>query len=925
MASIGIGAGLSFCKQATALPPAKPQAMAAPTPFLLKFAGSFPVSLRLRNDTFDTDYLAPKGRLGDVSLTYRFTQAGWKTANTAELTPVTVNKEFWDLSTPGTPLDDAPRSLSQFQIPSDQPPVLAIKTGFEVHPDALLWNIEVQNLSNQTVEIGDLSLPLPMNTSFLEGKPAWSSVLKHSFISGDASFIYWMRSNSVGPYLLMTPMKGTSLEYFDAKHGYKVFIHSKASIENEQSKGGRWRQPPTSAQLAPAGKTGSTRQYGLKFQWADDYSAVREALVDNGLIDVHVVPGMTVPADLFAEVALRTKGRIHSVEAEFPTQTQIESMGCLGEFQLFKLRFNKLGENRVIVCYGDNQHMYLEFFSCQPVETMIAKRAAFIAQHQIEDAGKWYDGLLCEWNMEAQMALDPDHYDRVKGWRIYEVTCDDPGLSKPAFLAAKNAEFPNQREVSALDYYIQHFVWGGLQRTTEETHSYGIYGIPDWKKNRDSSDPGPKGKLHIWRVYDYPHIILMYFSLYRIARYRPQIKTALSAKAYLHRATGTALAMFTVPMEIANWSAYETGFYNERVIVNLIDALQDEGLTADADKLRGHWERKARFFITEKPNLFGSEYAFDSTGFESTHALARYAMQHTQTPEAAQAIGISHAKAEGFLKTQIEANIFCRGSIEPAYYLLGSDYRADGGDDYTLSYMSQMGGGSVLDYGLYFAEKPGEFLRLGYASILSSWALLNSGTPESNFGYWYPGKANDGGAGGGFEPAAMGTTWLGQPHHRGSWYYSCEIDLGFCGALRAAATVLTDDPIFGRFCLGGEWNKNAEMLEITPKDGVRRRLHVMLDTGRLHLTSDLARFSATTPVRLKENLSEIQFSLEIDNPLPHEQVLRLSVSAPGIYAVRAGTQIVTTVQISGPNEAEIKLPMPATNGTDQPFSLLRVG
>ncbi len=918
MASIGI-AGLSFCRRASALVPATTQAASSSGNFLLKFVQNLPLSLRRNNDSFDTDYLSQGKRLGDVSLAYRFDQAGWTTANTASLTPVAGK------SADGTKPADKTLYESQFQIASDGRQILAIKTSFRVEPDALFWDVEVQNLSGQAVELGDLSLPLPMNTTFLADKPAWSSVLKHSFISGDGSFIYWMRSNSVGPYLLMTPMKGTSLEYFHAEHGYQVFIHSKASIEKVQNRGGRWRQPASNAVLAPAGRPGSDVRYGFKFQWAEDYSAVRQALVDNGLIDVHVLPGMTVPSDLFAVVALRTRTKIDSVEAEFPHQTQIESLGSRGDFQLFKLQFNKLGENRVMVRYGNGQHMYLEFFSCEPVETMIAKRAGFIAGHQLKDDSKWYDGLFREWNMESQVALDPDHYDRIKGWRIYEVTCDDPGLSKPAFLAAKNAEFPVQSEVSALDYYVKHFVWGGLQRTTEETHTYGIYGIPDWKRNRDSADPGPKGKLHIWRAYDYSHIILMYFSLYRIARHRPQIKTGLKAEEYLRRATGTALAMFTVPMEIANWSAYETGFYNEVVVVSLIEALQSEGLTEDAGKLRGHWERKARFFITENPNLFGSEYAFDSTGFESTHALARYAMLHTQTPNAARAIGISHVKAEAFLKTQIDANIFCRGSIEPAYYLLGSDYRAGGGNDYTLSYMSQMGGGSVLDYGLNFAEKPDEFLRLGYASILSSWALLNSGTPGSDYGYWYPGKANDGGAGGGFEPAAMGTTWLGQPHHRGSWYYSCEIDLGFCGALRSAATILSDDPIFGRFCLGGDWSKSGDLLEILPKDGVRRRIHLMLGTGRLHLSTDLARFSDTTPVRLKENLSEIHFSLETDNTLPYEESVRLSASQPGTYVVRYGDQIVATVKISDANETVLKLPIPVTNRASQSFSMLRVG
>jgi len=57
-------------------------------------------------------------------------------------------------------------------------------------------------------------------------------------------------------------------------------------------------------------------------------------------------------------------------------------------------------------------------------------------------------------------------------------------------------------------------------------------------------------------------------------------------------------------------------------------------------------------------------------------------------------------------------------------------------------------------------------------------------------------------AGGGFEPAPYGTSWLEQPHHRGAWYYACETDLGYCAALRSALTVLADDPIFGRFCCG---------------------------------------------------------------------------------------------------------------------------
>ena len=83
-----------------------------------------------------------------------------------------------------------------------------------------------------------------------------------------------------------------------------------------------------------------------------------------------------------------------------------------------------------------------------------------------------------------QTLLGPDNYDRIKGWRIYEVTCDDPGLSKPAFLAAKNAERPVQGEVAALDDYIEHFVWGGLQRT----HRRGVP-VRDLRNSRLEAEP----------------------------------------------------------------------------------------------------------------------------------------------------------------------------------------------------------------------------------------------------------------------------------------------------------------------------------------------------------------------------------------------------------------------------------------------------
>lgn len=882
--------------------------------FDVEFENGMLTSLRRHNDRFDTQYIRPDARVGDVFLRYRHAEGEWHTLDTSSP----------DSRQPAS-LIVSPDGKQQRAHFSDGGVALHLDLTLKIRPKAIDWNITLTNHSDSPVEIGDLGIPLPISSRFRRGEPLSSAVLKHSFISGHGSFLFWMRPNSVGPYLMLIPTGNTHLEFWEAPRrrqndaaaaargirDYRVFVHSAVAGAEAAAQGGRWRQPHTSHKLAPAGQAGDSRSYGFRFLWAEDYGGVRQALVDEGLVDVQVVPGMTIPSDLSATLALRTHQPIHSIEAEHVDETFIEPLGTRGDYQLFRVQFNRLGENLLTVHYGDDRHLYLEFFSTEPLETLYRKRAAFIAHSQHRDPSKWYNGLITDWNMESHVLPSPDNYDRIRGFRIYAVTCDDPGLCKPAFLAAKNAVYPAPQEIEAIDYYIENFVWGGLQRTTDETYPYAIYGIQDWKRNRESHDPGRNGQLHIWRCYDYPHVVLMYFSMYRVARQFLEIDTKLTATEYLMRAYGTAQALFTVPRKVEGWSAYGTGFYNELVIVDLIAALETEGMHDEAKTLRDHWHRKVRYFVNRRPNLFVSEYAFDSTGFESTHALAKYAVEHADE-QGNDALGITRSDARQFMEKQIAANIFCRGWLEPAYYYLGSDYRGGAGNAYTLSYMSQMGGWSVLDYALHFAQDPAPYLRLGYASYLSAWALMNTGTPESNYGYWYPGPENDGGAGGGFEPAAFGTTWLGQPHRRGSWYYACEIDLGYCGALRAAATVLADDPIFGRYCFGGDWRMADGRVEAVPKDGLRLRFHAMLSSGNLHLELDSDRFATGSPIVFREPYAELEFELESDNHQPHDATLSVTGLVPGEYTVGRDGSSIAKFRARAGQPSIVRLPVTDT-------------
>lgn len=751
---------------------------------------------------------------------------------------------------------------------------LQVSTSFKDENKRIVFEVELSNNGDESLDIVDLAIPFPMNSRFDWGESAAERVIRHSFISGHNSYIFFTRCDGKGPYLLFMPLDGAKFEFFDrfddktkkyrlhdvpAKH-YRAYIHSKEEGDIAKSKGTNWRQENTYYTIEPSERV----KYSFAMVWARDYEEIRQHLYENDLIDIEVIPGMTIPTDLYARVCLKSKYKDIEILPEFPEDTKIVKGAQEGNKVFYDIYFRRLGENKLTLSYGEGKESILEFFITEPIEDLIKKRGNFIKEKQHRDKSKWYNGLLGEWSNDTSLLLGPDNYDRIGGWRIYEVTCDDPGLSKPAFLSGKNAIYPNEDEVEALEYYIDNFVWGGLQRTEEEEFAYGIYGIPDWYQNRNSEDDGPRGQLHIWRIYDYPHIILMYYNMYLIGRNFPSIELNKPKEVYLERAYRTALAMFTIPDEITDWTAYRTGLYNELIIDEIIEELLKVGQKEQSMRLRFHWEKKVRYFINECTDVFGSEYPFDTTGFETTHALANYALKDGEmNPEKGEK-AYARDKAIRFMENQMSCNIACRGWLEPAYYLLGSDYRGCSAA-YTLSYMSQMGGWAIMDYAMSFSDDPHKYLRLGYASMLSSWALMNTGTADTDYGYWFSGEDSDGAAGGGFEPAPYGETWLNQPHARGSWYYSCEIDLGYCGALRGAATVLSFDDKFGLFCFGGSLTEEESILKIEPRDGVRQRFGIVKDSLKLNLELDRGNFSKDTPILVDKDLDRIEFTLDIED------------------------------------------------------------
>lgn len=869
-------------------------------------------SLRCAEDTNRVEFIRPSHALGAVVLRVR---------------------------EPGAPWREIRQSTQGVELGST----------FRPSADALRWEITVTNRGPEPLEIGDLALPLPLNTDFVwdHEETFVRRVFRHAFIAGHGSFLYWLPVKGGGWFLMMMPEGDTSLEYFTAdgmdyafgRERFSVFVHSKAAAESEPR--GTWRQPHTGRTLA----RGEAIRYAFRLHWADSYDAVRAVLRANGGVDVHVAPGMAIPRDLEARVALETRHTIDKIEPEFSAETSVDVLGGHGAGpQLYRVRFQRLGENRLTIHYGHGRTMPLEFFVTEPLETLMRKRAAFIVRNQQHrDPSKWYDGLYSLWDRRqppGRNLLGPDH---LAGQHPYAVSgSDDPSNGKCLLVAEKNVAYPDAAEIASLEYFVQRFVWGKHQRTDAETpYPYGIYGSDSWKQNRFTdrdplgrgiSRPGGPSACRMWRTFDYTTYFALYFDLYRIAKQRPDLVKECSAAEYLERAYGTARAYFEVPANIrmeGGWSftgwvywQYTVGNFHEKYLLPLIAALEAEGQQAKANSLRHEWEKKVKYFIYDSAWPFASEMPIDSTAYESTYAAAQYALAVPLRPETnlwhdrnlnrwfAHPV-IDPKRHEAFLLRQHLANLACRGVLEANYWSLGSDFRGCGSSSYTLSYMSQMGGWAVLDYALRHDPNPAANLRLGYASMLSTWALMNSGDAASGFGFWTPGPLHDGAMSWGFQPRKVGTEWnpAARDLPRGAWPVCGEADHGLVAGIEAACTVLYDDPIFGVLAYGGEAREKPGTVEVIPRDGVRQRFHALLGERRAHLSLDRDGFAHDQPILVSRELNRFSFVLENRAPERHETALVVEGLPAGDYAAIAETT-KRLFRVEAGRLTPLSLPMP---------------
>lgn len=251
-----------------------------------------------------------------------------------------------------------------------------------------------------------------------------------------------------------------------------------------------------------------------------------------------------------------------------------------------------------------------------------------------------------------------------------------------------------------------------------------------------------------------------------------------------------------------------------------------------------------------------------------------------------------------FMQNQLDGNLALRGLFEPGYANLGTAWS---GQYVNLDYMTQMGGVALLDYAYRFSDRPDRYINYGYNSLLASWALMNTGTKKTDFGYWYRGEQNDGAVGWAFSPYQNSRTYMNYIKvGRAPWRFDGEIDHGLTGGIHGSGVYLLDDPDFGLIGYGGNVRMDKDgTVSIIPFDGVRRQVRIMTPVRfSVELMQD--GFRKDYPITLR-GMEELSFCIENRSDKPHNTTIRAEGMPEGKYTVMTDHKMITTFNIEAGN------------------------
>lgn len=689
-----------------------------------------------------------------------------------------------------------------------------------VNEDGVLaLRFTIVNTSGAPMEIGVLGMPMVFDNVITDRD--LQTAHQHAsftdpYIGRDAGYLQVTRLNGAGPALLVLPEPGTSLEaYTPIKNPgedpgsiftdktprqqtfegfYDWTMLSKGYMHKEWASAGEEWNTPTSRVLRP----GQSLQVGVRLVASPSIRAIEKTLVAAHRPVVVSIPGYVLPTDQGASLFVKSPSAVASMESYPAGSLQVTPSGYTKGWFRYYVRGQGWGPARLTITYTDGEKQTVSYFVSKPLDQVMSDVGNFIlTKHWFEGAGDPFgrSPAILTYDKEAKKIVDSEPRVWIAGMS------DEGGSGSMVAAMMKQLDNPDPAQVSKLDQVVTKTIVGNLQ-VASGPHEGAVkkslfYYAPD---KFPSFYPGDASMWSSWtswnqsvaadfgRAYNYPHVAIAHWVLYRVARNHPGMGLSHPWNWYLEHAYITAAAMMR---DAPYYTRF--GLMEGDVFVEILKDLQREGMASEARNMEGFMKLRADGWSKEA-YPFGSEMAWDSTGQPEVYAWMRYFGNQAQADVTREAI-------LGYDPTI------------PSWGYNGNARRywdfLYAGKTQRIERMIHHYGSALNAVPLFsaFRQNPSDLhlLRVAYGGMMGPITDIDqNGATSTGFHAW---------------PDMM------------KWdAYSGDFGMGFFGHAYATGTYVVKDPTFGWLGFGGDVDAVSDTVTIAPRGG-----------ARMHLSSDAVR------------------------------------------------------------------------------------
>ncbi|KAL0930455.1 uncharacterized protein CTRU02_214530 [Colletotrichum truncatum] len=588
-------------------------------------------------DFLPSDFLANlthtayANHLGDVNFHYKVAGRGnWTlVASAKDRKAVTALKDL------------APGVLAAADLAPTLPSGIPLKVTREWLKDGegLALRVNLTNTGKDDVELGSLGLPVAINNIFSTRDPEnlqQHCSLADPYIGLDAGYVRVSPVVGTGNALVVTPLGKSPLEawrYVDEPEGdfgygsqtyeatYEWTIHSQGWADVDWEGADSWNKP-TSKTL----KAGEAYSVGLRFSIAESIQTIEDAVEKAGIPLAIGLPGYVIPSDLTARLYLTHSSPVKSIDSA-GAFTIKQDEAAKGSPYLLTPENGSWGRNKVTITYEDGKTQVVHYYIIKPATQTVADMGHFLttAAHFTDEKDPFGRApSIMTYDREANAIVSQEFRSWIAG------LSDEGGTGAYIAAATKLYIQPVSREIEVLDAFVHDTVVGTIQPPDSfAVRASTFYYEPGKIDFQYASGPDYSSWM-TWnkeraytttRAYNYVHPVIAYWTMYRVARAHPEVKTRSDWTWYINQAFNTVQHCLSNKTEGCDYGL--TGLMGETVFGELLEDLKRENMTQEFTALEASMKYRAEHWDSQAVP-FGSEMAWDSTGQEGVYYWTDY-------------------------------------------------------------------------------------------------------------------------------------------------------------------------------------------------------------------------------------------------------------------------------------------------------------